>query len=62
MLSIALLGTDDLNVDLLEVWNAQLGENPSCPENRTTKPITNKKKTEYQWSEEQVVTSETFCE
>jgi hypothetical protein len=32
MLSVALLGSDDLNVDLLKVWNAQLGENPSCPE------------------------------
>jgi hypothetical protein len=35
MLSVALLGSDDLNVDLLKVWNAQLGENPSCPK---TKP------------------------
>jgi hypothetical protein len=32
VLSKALLGSDDLNVDLLKVWNAQLGENPSCPE------------------------------
>jgi hypothetical protein len=47
MLSVALLGSDDLNVDLLEVWNAQLGENPSCPKNRTIKSITNQKKSEY---------------
>jgi hypothetical protein len=55
VLSVALLGSDDLNVDLLKVWNAQLGENPSCPENRTIKPIKNQKKTEYLWPEKPVV-------
>jgi hypothetical protein len=46
VLSVALLGSEDLNVDLLEVWNAQLGKNTSCPENRTIQPIKNLKKAE----------------